>query len=355
MLPSVGLTNSWSDSRGASRDGRWDAAASASLELFNPARIASIRGAAASLDRAGAQLWAASADVRRSLRSAYLRLLVSQESLAVSNRITAMRKRGAELVSLRYQSGRESRGNMMRAQAQALQADLDLLQAGRELRVAGRSLARQIGLDDYAVIAATGSLAVSAPPALPDAESLLARRPDLAVERASLRLSEASLSSARSQLWPRLSASYARSLSGPDEFPDRSHSWSAGATLSLPLFGGGPTAAYHDVSAARRRLDAAREDLRAARSQALLDIETAWADFARAADQARVQEALLEAARQRNEEADIRYASGLLSYDNWEIIVSDRVNQERSALQARLNAAQAEAAWERALGRRLGE
>lgn len=356
LLPGVSLSNSWGDSRGGSRDSRWSAGASASLDLFNPARIASIKSAAASLDRAGAQAWAASADLRRSLRAAWLRLLVAQENLTVSGRITAMRKRGAELVTLRYESGRESRGNMLRAKAQALQADADLAQSGRELRVAGRSLIRQTGFDAWRPMTATGTLAAAEPPPLPeDPEILLARRPDLAVSEASLKSARASVSSAQSQLWPRVSGSYSRSLSGPTEFPDERHGWSAGLSLSLPLFGGGPTGAYHDVAAARRRLEGSSHDLRAARSDALLDIESTWTDYARAADLARVQEALLVAARQRNDEADVRYASGLLTYDNWEIIVTDRVGQERSALQARLNAALAEAAWERALGRRLGE
>jgi outer membrane protein TolC len=326
------------------------------MDLFSPARIAAIRSARASLDSAGARTWAASADLRRSLRSAWLRLLVSQENLTVSQRINAMRKRGAELVALRYESGRESRGNMMRAKAQSLQADADLAQSGRELRVAGRTLLRQTGVDDYKAVTATGTLSAAEPPPLPeDPEALLARRTDLALSEASLKSARASVSSAQSQLWPRVSGSYSRSLSGPTEFPNERHGWSAGLSLSLPLFGGGPTGAWHDVAAARRRLEGSRQDLRAARLDALLDIESTWADYARAADLARVQEALLLAARQRNEEADVRYASGLLSYDNWEIIVSDRVGQERSALQARLNAALAEASWERALGRRLGE
>jgi hypothetical protein len=68
-----------------------------------------------------------------------------------------------------------------------------------------------------------------------------------------------------------------------------------------------------------------------------------------------VQQALLAAARQRSAEADVRYQSGLLTYDNWEIIVSDRISTERQAISAKLAAVNAEAAWERSLGKGLGE
>ena len=60
-------------------------------------------------------------------------------------------------------------------------------------------------------------------------------------------------------------------------------------------------------------------------------------------------------ARQRNDEADIQYASGLLSYNNWELIVSDRVSNESQILSALKNAMDAETSWNRALGRALGE
>ena len=72
-------------------------------------------------------------------------------------------------------------------------------------------------------------------------------------------------------------------------------------------------------------------------------------------DQVKVSDALLVAARQRNDEADVRYGSGLMSFDIWEGIVSDRVSAERSALSARRAAMDAETAWHRALGRALGE
>ena len=95
--------------------------------------------------------------------------------------------------------------------------------------------------------------------------------------------------------------------------------------------------------------------VRAVRDQAMAELETAWAAYAAAADQTRVQSALLAAARQRNDEADVRYNSGLLTYDNWEIIVTDRVNQERQTIQAQLTAATAQTVWENALGITLEE
>jgi len=86
-----------------------------------------------------------------------------------------------------------------------------------------------------------------------------------------------------------------------------------------------------------------------------VDLETTWSGYASAYDQVKVQHALLEAARQRNDEADVRYASGLLTYDNWEIIASDRISTEKQAISSDFNAVVSQASWEKSIGKELGE
>lgn len=357
LLPQLSLSNSFSDSNSAGPTTQhWSAGGSASMNIFNAARLAEIRASSAGYARATATLRRVSSDLRLSLRRAFLQLLFAQDSAEVSRRIHEMRSHGAELVTLRYASGRESKGSMMRAQAQLSQAQADVDQAQRDLRTAQRTLDRHMGYDEFRAFVATGTLTPSEPPLLPaDEEAMVSRRPDVQVGLAAIASAQAGLQSARSSLWPTLSASFNRSMTGRAEFPRSQTSWSAQGTLSLPLFGGGPTAAYFNISGARSDLERSRQDLRSVRFAAVADIESSWSDFAKAAAQAGVQAALLDAARQRNDEADIRYASGLLSYDSWEIISSDRINQERQALQSRVNAVASEAAFDHAQGRGLGE
>ncbi|MDP3542783.1 MAG: TolC family protein [Elusimicrobiota bacterium] len=355
FLPSLSLSNSVAESNVA-RKPAWSASASASVTLFSAGEAASIRSASAALDSAEASLRASSAVLRAALRQTFSALLFAQVSLDTSRRIAAIRRHDAELVTLRYEAGRESKGNMLRAKAQAMQADYAVVFAERGLRTAQRDMARQLGREGFEAFVATGAFASAPPPARPDDfRSLLPLRTDVALSEAALRSSKASLDRAKSVLWPSLSANYSRTRTGPTEFPSARTGWSAGASLSYALFGGGPTAAYLETKASRLGYERVQSDLSAARQAALSDLESAWADYAGASDQVAVQSALLEAARQRNDEADIRYGSGLLSFDNWEVIVSDRVSTERNALSASRAAMDAETAWHRALGRALGE
>lgn len=355
FLPSLSLSNSVSESNTA-RQPAWSANASASITLFSAGEAAQIRSASASLNAAEASLRASSAGLRSSLRQTFSALLFAQTSLETARRINEIRGHNAELVNLRYEAGREAKGNMLRAKAQAMQAHYAVVGAERDLRSAQRDMARQLGREGFEAFVATGAFASAPPPPRPeDFRALLPLRTDVAIAEASLRSSKASLDGANAVLWPTLSANYNRSRTGPTEFPRTRTSWSAGATLSYQLFGGGPTAAYLNTKASRLGYERTQSDLSAARQAALSDLESVWADYAGAADQVVVQTALLEAARQRNDEADIRYGSGLLSFDNWEVIVSDRVSTERQALSASRAAMDAETAWHRALGRALGE
>ena len=77
--------------------------------------------------------------------------------------------------------------------------------------------------------------------------------------------------------------------------------------------------------------------------------------LAQAQDQVKVQRAFLDAATQRKGESDIRYQSGLMTFQDWEVIMNDYVNSERGFLTAEQNVILAEAQWRFASGGQLGE
>jgi outer membrane protein TolC len=66
-----------------------------------------------------------------------------------------------------------------------------------------------------------------------------------------------------------------------------------------------------------------------------------------------VQRAFLNAAKQRKDESDVRYRSGLMTFENWIIVVQDYVNFQQSYLRAEQNLILAEAQWRFATGEAL--
>jgi outer membrane protein TolC len=355
VMPQVNLTNSLNEAKFTPTN-RWTAQASASMNFFDMSSIASIRSASANLSLAETNVRKASADLRQNVREAFTHLLFAQESLKVARLVSALRDRAGGMIGLRYNSGTAAKGDRMLADAQSLQARLSIVAAERDVRAAQRELAQRLGREEYEDFVASGTLGAAAPPARPeDLRALLALQPEVQIAQAQVRQANAGVAQAESSLWPTLTGEYNRSVAGPKEFPRAVYGWNAALTLSYPLFGAGPTSTWFGVKSAKRALDAAESNLTSARVAGLQSLESAWASYADAVDQVEVQNALLAADRQRNDEADVEYASGLLIYANWEQIASTRITAENQRINALRNAMDAETSWNRALGRALGE
>jgi outer membrane protein TolC len=352
FMPNLTLSNGYASSGVPNYTSQY----TASINLFNMSQVASIKAAASNYTQAHASLRLASANLRFNLRQAFATAFFADQNVEVSRKILDIQRRNASEVLLRYKGGKEYEGNMMSARSQAIQAEASLNQALRGARTARVSLDQQLGLDEFSVVAVTGTLAAEFPPDLPSRmQDFLSNRPDVAVQEAVIRQQKAAVDSAESSLWPSLGASYSGFRAGPSELPGPNRGWDAAATLSYPLFGGGPTATYYGVKSSKRALDKAEQDLRTVKDAALADLENNWAAYGNAIDQEVAAEDNLNSARQRNKEAVIRYASGLLSFDNWAVIVAAWVAAEQQAISAHLTAVVAQAAWEQSLGKALGE
>jgi outer membrane protein TolC len=357
ILPQLNLSNSYSDSAtsGFAETKRWQAQATASLNLIDFGQWASIQSASASLRQSEANRQLASSNVLLALYRSFAGLLYSQEQIGVAAHIRDLWSNNAQLVNLRYQSGRESKGNNMRTEAESLQARLALDQAGRDLRVTQQELAQALGQDDFSALVVTGTWTTASLPATPpDLGALIDHLPSVRAQQAAVDVAKASIRSAQSTLFPSLSLNYNKGLVGSSEFPSNPY-WAFSGTVNYPLFGGGPTATYYASTAAQRTYEKAQQDLLSQRHQSRTNLESAWSALAEAQDQVKVQRAFLEAAAQRKGESDIRYQSGLMSFQDWQVIMNDYVNSERGYLSAEQSVILAEAQWRFASGQQLGD
>jgi outer membrane protein TolC len=357
LLPRLDLSAAYSRSQTNNdpESRNWNVGGTASVDVFNMSRYASIYGARAAVEQALASLQLAAANILFSLRSSFVSLLYAQAQENVSKTIKELRDNNARMVTLRYQSGRESKGNMLVANAQQLQANADLVQASRNIVASQQEFSHQLGWSEPKVMIATGAMTlddVKQPPREVIA-GLVESNPSVILAEARLKSAESAVKQAESDLWPRLTASYSRDNFGPTFFPEN-RGWTAGGSLDLPIFSNGPAGTFYAVTAARRLREATEADLRETRNQVRSGLESSWANLAGAIDNIHVEEAFLTAARQRNDEADIRYTSGLMSYEDWALIVSDRVNFERGVVSARRDGLLALAQWNKSAGQQLG-
>lgn len=357
VLPRVSLSNSYteSDPAGGGDFKTWQLEGTAALDLININSWASIQSAGAAWQQSEANRQRTSSQVLLNLYRAFGNLLYAQEEYDVASHIRDLWTTNARMIRLRYESGRESKGNTLRTDAEVTQSDAALAQALRDRRIAQRQLAQALGQTDFSVLIVTGTWSLGAVPATsPVLDALVEQLPGVRAQAAVVSQSRAAVRAAESVFFPSLSLRYNRGTTGGHEFPQDPY-WSWTGVVSLPLFSGGLTSAFYSTQAAERTYEKSQEDLRSVRNQARTDLETAWSGLEQARDQVRVQEAFLVASTQRKQESDIMYQSGLMSFQDWQTVTNDYVNSQRSILSAQQNVLLAEGQWRFASGEPLGD
>lgn len=302
----------------------------------------------AELEASEANLLAAKAQVGFDLKSAFAQALFAQEQLKLAEAIASRRKENVRLLEIRYEAGREHKGSFLRSKAAYRQAEFELSQAKRAVKVAQRSLARVLGRSEFGEITVSGDFKVS-PTGMPqDFHALALQTPVYRQPAAQARAAQAGVIIARGQFYPEIAATGSVSRLG-DAWPPDTDRWLVGAVLSFPLFSGGRD--YFGLQGARAEERRAQENLHSAEYRILLDLEQTFAALQDGVERAEVQKGFLNAAEVRAEIARSQYTSGLLSFEDWDIIENDLITTQKQMIASQRDMVIAEADWERAQGR----
>lgn len=292
-----------------------------------------------------------SANVRLNLRTAFVELLNAQEFLGVTDGILARRQQNEDVVNLQYQVGREHKGSLLTARANTARAACEYEQALRNVELAQIRLSRALGWDQFKAIRAQGQLdSGSADRQRPDFELLIDSTPVLKYSLAKKESARYALKSASSNFWPQIFFDAGAGKTGAD-WPADTSDWSSGLTLSFPLFQGGARKAALDR--AKAGLQQAEAEYRVEKNGLLLTLAQAWTSWQDSLDLVDVQIKFLEASTQRSSIVGAQYTAGQASFNEWSIIEDDLVRDQKTLLQARMNALIAQAAWQQAKGETL--
>lgn len=354
VLPRVSLSHSFSrsGSESSSPSNRFGLSVSASETLFDLGTYSSIRTSKISYERAQAAYRSESASLRQSLYSAFTGLIVAQEQVKVNKKILAVREENARLIQLKYESGRESRGNMLYAAALYERSKSDMQNSERSLEMARRSLLKNLGTPGRPAVSAKGDLSVPKFD-LPAAVNL-EKIPQVISQQKSVESYKEKLLSARYDIFPTLSASQSMSWSGDHEFPDN-RSWSMGLSLSLPLFSSGLTYYPNTVKASRLALKSAEETLKDLKLSLENDIANGYNDFQNARDIALSNVSMLNANEERYKESQIKYQAGQISFLDLSNVEQSMVDAQQNQLQYLRNANTKKSSLENLLGVGLEE
>jgi outer membrane protein TolC len=292
-----------------------------------------------------------SATVRDQLRAAFVALLKAQQLVTITAQIEKRRKEDVDQVTLRYDAGREHKGSLLTSQANLAQAQYEVQQARRLVALTQEQLAKAIGRAQPPDITAQGELAIhDYSKDVADFKALAAGTPFVRSLQAQEEAARFDLRSARATYYPEVSLSASVGMQD-SQWPPSSSEWATGLSISIPLYEGGLRRAQ--VSRAQAALNLAAAQTASGYDQRRLALQQAWTDLVDAVESIAVQRKFLDAAEERSKIAEVEYANGLLSFDDWTIIEDQYVSALKAYLNAQASALTAEATWLEATGKTL--
>jgi outer membrane protein TolC len=267
------------------------------------------------------------ADVRR----AYLDLLQVRDRLALLARRDGLWVKAEAMARIRYETGDGAQSDLLRAQLERtrLRQRRAALLAEEKGRVLALGRLRGRPLDEPLPTTATvASRGVPVPPepavALADAE---ARSPELAAARSVVLRAERSADLARRDRWPDLAVSAAIMPRGAFD-----PMWSAGVSVSLPIFAGAKQA--RTVAEQEARAGAVTAGAEAVRQQVRLRVEERQARLAGLLEEIRLYQGGLLAQSQATAESTLaQYRVGRVTFASVLEALAGVIGDEEAFLQ----------------------
>jgi len=346
FLPNISANASISETTSGTAEGNtsYSYGISATQNIFRGMEnIYSLNSAFSDYEYYKANYKSVRATVYYELRSAFVDLLAAQENVSLLKKILDQRKGNARLIKLRYESGKEDKGNFMRTEADLAEAEYNLSSAERDLKLARLKLSQLAGAGIDRV---DGSMeAVDS--ARPDFNDILEDVPSYLMARYQLEQAEINKNATISGFLPSLSVSGRWNKSGDEWPPERdSSSWSV--NLSYSFFQGGGN--FIDPIIYDIKLDKAKEDFEKSKKDIRFNLEDAFEEFKDAVESLNVKIISLAASEERAKIARAKYLNGLMSYDEWDRIETDYINAQKGLLTAQKGALIAEALWHKSYG-----
>jgi len=209
-----------------------------------------------------------------------------------------------------YEIGVKSKFDVTKAEVDLSNARLNLIKAENSLKIARVTLNNAMGMPDAPEYSIEDTLPFQKNAITYDEarQRAYANRPDLRSLEAQGAALDASISAARKGYFPTLSGNASYTKSG-DTYPPDQKSWSAGLTLTFPLFSGFLT--NYQVKEAKENLNIVKGNEETLRQSILLDVQQAYLNLQAAEESVSVAGLTVQQAEENFAIAKGRYEAGV--------------------------------------------
>ena len=288
------------------------------------------------------------ADLTERLKRSAAEFVYSTDLQKLNQEIEVRLKNNFQLVTLRFDVGRENKGSVLLSEAALKEASYELQLSKYQRLNAEKSLSVITGLPSMEGF--DGKIPLAKPPSQINVESIISTIPAVQEFEFDYKIAEKKTAIARSQFYPRVDLNFKKSLAStfPSEEGENS---TISLVLTVPLFSGLST--YYSTRSLieeETSLGYSRFD----KTEKLKDeISRAYQDLVNAYALLNVNESYEKAMKLRSKIAESKYSNGLIKFDEWNDIEKELILKQKSLLGSRKNITLAQAHFDNLLG--LGE
>lgn len=256
-----------------------------------------------------------------------------------------------------YDAGAKAKFDVTNAEVELNQAKLNLIRAKNGLNTAIASLRNRMGVDYSYSLEIDPAFAKPGPPVSLDEgiKEALQQRPEMQSADTSIKAAEASVKEARGDYYPSLDANASYGYydqypvgEGENLFQEKNQRWSAGVSVTVPIFGGFITNAK--VSEARANVDSLKAQRETLANDIILEVTQSYLDLQEAEASIGVAESGLNKAKENLDIANGRYEAGVGTIIEVTDAQTSYITSETDLINARHDAAIARANFDRAIG-----
>ncbi len=308
----------------------------------------------ANSNAASAQLKSSLSVISSDLRNAFEAVLFLKSFKKLTADIILRRKENLKNVQLQFQSGRENKGSVLLSESYVEQALLDDLMASHQVEITVENLKRILGLtteDDIEISDQDQNLFLADLQQIkiefPNFHQLALSHPDVLSIQAQTEANLYSYQMSQAAFYPQLDLSGTYGNYDDHFFPEKNR-WSVNLTLSIPLFDG--TKDYYSVKSNYLKYESSRLQTENKLKLLQIQIKQAYQNYLEAVQKEKVDLSFNKAAEVRAQIGRSKYKNGLLSFDDWDLIETDLIKNQKSYLNSVKELVAQFSNWEQAQG-----
>jgi len=275
-------------------------------------------------------------DIVYHVKQEYFNTIYATELKSLLLTIVARREKQFNFIHMRFEGGREDKGNYLLAKVKLKKAKLEVTHGQRLFDNSIKKLANNIGLSVQMLKQPEGSLQkyinFSKDYFRQDFTKEIKNVPEILIANYEVAIAKNNTSVARAAFLPKVELNSSIGKTGVTYNDLDTNSTSIGITVKIPLFSGGSDI-YNTKNAKLERINKEHWQ-RKSEINLITKITEAKNSFSDSLENMELQQDILEASKIRAKVASGKYTAGLMDYTTWDLIQEELINNEKNMLTA---------------------